>query len=93
MRARLLLIITLVVVALPCMEVPDWAGITGDSSNDFVVSPTATRASLTTLIATSVTISEANPGGTFEISAESAPRDILWHGAYFTPCRVGIQRK
>ena len=37
MKVRLLLVVVLVSLSLPCIELPEWAGIFDDVSNDFVV--------------------------------------------------------
>jgi hypothetical protein len=39
MKVRLLLVVVLVSLSLPCIELPEWAGIFDDVSNDFIVVP------------------------------------------------------
>jgi hypothetical protein len=39
MRVKFFLIVALVIFTLPCMELPAWAGMFVDASNDFVLAP------------------------------------------------------
>lgn len=39
MRVKFFLIVALVIFTLPCMELPAWAGMFDDASNDFVLAP------------------------------------------------------
>ena len=39
MRGKVVLIIVFLILALPCMELPEWAGMYDDASNDFALAP------------------------------------------------------
>ena len=39
MKVRLLLVVVLASLSLACIELPEWAGIFDDVSNDFIVVP------------------------------------------------------
>jgi len=39
MRVKFFLIVALVIFTLPCVELPAWAGMYDDASNDFVLAP------------------------------------------------------
>jgi hypothetical protein len=39
MSAKVLLLVALVILTLSCMELPEWAGVYNDASNDFAIAP------------------------------------------------------
>ena len=43
MRVRIFLIFALIILTMPCMELPEWAGMYDDASNDFVIAPAKTE--------------------------------------------------
>jgi hypothetical protein len=92
MRARLLFLVALIVLTLPCMEVPDWAGMTGDPSNDFAVSPGTRKTDQALQIGASVATSKAKHPA-FEVATNATAIDILRQGGHFSPGLLSIQRK
>lgn len=44
MRVNLFLIVAIVALSLPCVELPEWAGMYDDASNDFVLLPSRVEA-------------------------------------------------
>jgi hypothetical protein len=95
MRVKFVLIVVLVILALPCMEIPEWAGMYDDASNDFVLAPSKTELAGDTVgrSATHLPARRVTRSSRMIAITASSISTLVSHETHLLPNLVNVQKK
>ena len=95
MRVRLFLLVTLITLSLPCLELPELAGMCDDASNDFLVMPSRAEglACASAVWKPHFADARSNPDGLFIAFASSFPSAPIPHVTRSVLSLISVQKK